>query len=65
MIGAAALGSQILRPETVVEAGFLLASLTPDAYSISLQNSFADGLRRFEKDWGYADIVVTVLLVLA
>jgi predicted O-methyltransferase YrrM len=64
MIGAAGLGSQILRPETVVDAGFLLASLTPDAYSISQQNSFADGLRRFEKDWGYADIV-TMLLVLA
>jgi hypothetical protein len=64
MIGAAALGSQILRAETVAEAGSLLASLTPDDYSTFLQNFYADGLRRFEKDWGYADIV-TVLLILA
>jgi predicted O-methyltransferase YrrM len=64
MIGAAALGSQILRPETVAEANCLLASLTPDDYSIFLQNFYADGLRRFGKDWGYGDIV-TVLLVLS
>ena len=63
MIGAAALGNQILRPETVAEANSLLASLTPDDYSIFLQNFYADGLRRFGKDWGYGDIV-TVLLVL-
>lgn len=64
MIGAAALGNQILRPEPVAEANSLLASLTPDDYSIYLQNFYADGLRRFGKDWGYGDIV-TVLLVLA
>ena len=64
MIGAAALGNQVLRPETVAEANSLLASLTPDDYSTYLQNFYADGLRRFGKDWGYGDIV-TVLLVLA
>ena len=64
MIGAAALGRQILRPETVADASSLLASLTPDDYSVFLQNFYAEGLRRFEKTWGYADIV-TVLLVLA
>jgi hypothetical protein len=64
MIGAAALGNQILRPETVAEAASLLAALTPDDYSIFLQNFYADGQRRFGEDWGYGDIV-TVLLVLA
>jgi hypothetical protein len=50
MISAAGLGSQILRPETVAEAGSLLASLSPDDYSIFLQNFYTDGLQRFEKD---------------
>lgn len=64
MIGATAISNKILRPDTVAKAGSLLATLTPDDYSIFLQNFYTDGLRRFGKDWGYADIV-TVLLVLA
>jgi hypothetical protein len=62
MIGCA--GQQNLAPDTMVEAGSLPATLTPDDYSIFLRNYYTDGLRRFVKDWGYAD-AVTVLLVLA
>ena len=43
MIGAAGLGNKILRPDTVAKAGSLLAALTPDDYSIFLENFYADG----------------------
>lgn len=64
MIGAPAIGEQLLARGYVEDAIALLEQLTPDDYSIYLLGYYREGLRRFEDRWRYADIV-TVLLCLS
>jgi predicted O-methyltransferase YrrM len=64
MIGADTIAVQLFSGGYVKRALALMRRLTPDAYTQYLSGFYREGLRRFGRDWRYADIV-TVLLCLA
>lgn len=64
MIGADTVAARLFEPRYVETALNLMKQLTPDDYTTFLTEYYADGLRRFQTDWHYADIV-TVLLCLS
>lgn len=63
MIGAAAIGQAIARDcEIYIHRALdIMSRLEPDAYLQYLNGYYREGLRRFGRDWGYADIVTAVL----
>jgi predicted O-methyltransferase YrrM len=64
MIGADTVAARLFSGGYVKRALRLMEHLTPDAYTHYLSGFYREGLRRFGREWRYADIV-TVLLCLA
>lgn len=61
MLGADAILSQITSSDALERALALLEKLSPDAYSDYLKAFYRDGIERFGREWGYADIVTALI----
>jgi predicted O-methyltransferase YrrM len=62
MIGAQSIaGGFATSPRQIELARDLLQRLSPDDYSLYMQNYYTEGLKRFGDSWNYADLVTVVM----